>query len=186
MVRSSTGSPRETTRPCRQRAGRRCPAKRARRELWHRAASAAAGVKVQLLADVSDPDRTRRWSSGLLQKVTMTAAPDLMMQGGMQQFEARAGALTPEQRTASMQWLPQLKAQAQRAADECGSDGAMGAVDRDRRRHGEQHAPWRDDLVLCRRRRRHVPAVLDVLRAPAAHCSTRSRPARSSACSRRG
>ena len=48
---------------------------------------------------------------GLLQKVTMTAAPDLLMQGGMQQFEKNAGALTPEQRKAVDAWLPMLKSQ---------------------------------------------------------------------------
>ena len=35
---------------------------------------------------------------GLLQKVAMTAAPDLLMQGGMRQFEQYAGAMTPQQK----------------------------------------------------------------------------------------
>jgi ABC-2 type transport system permease protein len=39
----------------------------------------------------------------------MTAAPDLMMAGGMKQFEKNAGALTPQQRAAVDAWLPQLK-----------------------------------------------------------------------------
>ena len=47
--------------------------------------------------------------NGLLQKVSMTAAPDLMMQGGMKQFEQHAGALTPQQRAAVDAWLPQMK-----------------------------------------------------------------------------
>ena len=42
----------------------------------------------------------------------MTAAPDLMMAGGMKQFEDRAGALTPQQRKAVDAWLPTLKASA--------------------------------------------------------------------------
>jgi ABC-2 type transport system permease protein len=46
---------------------------------------------------------------GLLQKVTMTAAPDLMMQGGIGQFEKHAGRLTPEQRAAVDTWLPTMK-----------------------------------------------------------------------------
>ena len=46
---------------------------------------------------------------GLLQKVTMTAAPDLMMQGGLRQFEENAGALTPQQRAAVDAWLPRLR-----------------------------------------------------------------------------
>ena len=66
------------------------------------------GPRIQLLADVSDRIAPQM-VSGLLQKVTMTAAPDLMMQGGMAQFEKHAGALTPQQRAAVDQWLPALK-----------------------------------------------------------------------------
>ena len=61
---------------------------------------AGGGPSIQLLADVSDPIAPQM-VLGLLQKVTMTAAPDLMMQGGMRQFEAHAGALTPQQRPRS-------------------------------------------------------------------------------------
>jgi ABC-2 type transport system permease protein len=69
------------------------------------------GPKIQLLADVSDRIAPQM-VLGLLQKVTMTAAPDLMMQGGMAQFEKHAGALTSQQRAAVDQWLPMLKSQA--------------------------------------------------------------------------
>ena len=55
---------------------------------------AASGPPIQLLADASDPIAPQM-VQGLLQKVTMTAAPDLVMQGGMKQFEKHAGALTP-------------------------------------------------------------------------------------------
>lgn len=65
-------------------------------------------VRVKLLADVSDPVAPQM-VNGLLQKVSMTAAPDLMMQGGMKQFERYAGTLTPQQRTAVDNWLPQMK-----------------------------------------------------------------------------
>ena len=65
---------------------------------------------IQLLADPSDPIAPQM-VQGLLQKVTMTAAPDLMMQGGMKQFERYAGALTPQQRKAVDEWLPRLKAE---------------------------------------------------------------------------
>jgi ABC-2 type transport system permease protein len=68
------------------------------------------GPAIQLLADVSDriaPPMVQ----GLLQKVTMTAAPDLMMQGGLRQFEKYAGQLTPQQRAAVDAWLPMLRAQ---------------------------------------------------------------------------
>ncbi len=46
---------------------------------------------------------------GLLQKVAMTAAPDLMMEGGLRQFARYAGALTPEQQRAVDDWIPKLK-----------------------------------------------------------------------------
>jgi ABC-2 type transport system permease protein len=46
----------------------------------------------------------------------MTAAPDLMMRGGMKQFEQHAGALTPQQRQAIDEWLPRLKTEAQAPA----------------------------------------------------------------------
>ena len=44
------------------------------------------GVRSSSLADMSD-QIAPQMVGGLLQKVTMTAAPDLMMQGGMKQFE---------------------------------------------------------------------------------------------------
>ena len=72
---------------------------------------AAGGPSVELLADVSDRIAPQM-VLGLLQKVTMTAAPDLMMKGGMAQFEKHAGALTPQQQQAVEQWLPQLRQQA--------------------------------------------------------------------------
>ena len=68
------------------------------------------GVRIRLLADVSDPIAPQM-VNGLLQKVTMTAAPDLMMQGGMKQFEKYAGALTPQQQAAVSEWLPLLRSQ---------------------------------------------------------------------------
>ena len=64
--------------------------------------------RIQLLADPSDPVAPQM-VGGLLQKVSMTAAPDLMMKGGMAQFEKNAGALTPQQRAAVDAWLPQMK-----------------------------------------------------------------------------
>jgi len=81
------------------------------------------GPKIQLLADAADPIAPQM-VLGLLQKVTMTAAPDLMMQGGMVQFERRAGALTPQQRSAVVQWLPTLKSQSSTGGS--GGAGAMG------------------------------------------------------------
>ena len=69
------------------------------------------GPAIQLLADVSDPIAPPM-VQGLLQKVTMTAAPDLMMQGGLKQFEKHAGQLTPQQRAAVDAWLPMLRSEA--------------------------------------------------------------------------
>jgi ABC-2 type transport system permease protein len=66
------------------------------------------GQSIQLLADVSDPIAPQM-VQGLLQKVAMTAAPDLMMQGGIRQFERYAGALTPQQQNAVSAFLPKLK-----------------------------------------------------------------------------
>jgi ABC-2 type transport system permease protein len=63
---------------------------------------------------------------GLLQKVTMTAAPDLLMQGGLRQFERNAGALTPGQRAAVDAWLPRLREDAARPASTGSTAGQMG------------------------------------------------------------
>src|SRR5918998_1991978 len=71
----------------------------------------SVGPSIDLLADVSDRIAPQM-VLGLLQKVTMSAAPDLMMQGGLAQFEKRAGALTDQQRNAVQAWLPMLKQQA--------------------------------------------------------------------------
>ncbi len=89
---------------------------------------ASAGPSIVLLADPSDPVAPQM-VQGLLQKVTMTAAPDLMMMGGMKQFEERAGSLTPQQRKAVDAWLPMLKANGTSGAS-TGGTGSMGmAVD---------------------------------------------------------
>ena len=86
----------------------------------------SSGPAIQLLSDVSDRIAPQM-VLGLLQKVAMTAAPDLMMQGGMRQFEQYAGAMTPQQKTAIDSWLPQLKAQGQ-AGTSAGSSPAAGGM----------------------------------------------------------
>ncbi len=86
---------------------------------------------VQLLADVSDRIAPQI-VYGLLQKVAMTSAPDILMQGGISQFERYAGALTPEQRSAVNAWLPRLKPGAPDATKTAAtpSDGVFGiAID---------------------------------------------------------
>ncbi len=85
--------------------------------------SGRSGVSIKLLSDVSDPIAPQM-VLGLLQKVTMTAAPDLLVRGGLRQFETHAGAMTPQQRTAVDAWLPQLKPGAGAAG---GADGSGGA-----------------------------------------------------------
>ena len=89
---------------------------------------AATGPAIDLLSDPSDPIAPQM-VLGLLQKVTMTAAPDLLMQGGMKQFEKNAGALTPEQRKAVDAWLPMLKSQGSQGSGTAGS-GGMGITTR--------------------------------------------------------
>jgi ABC-2 type transport system permease protein len=81
------------------------------------------GPPIALLADPSDPVAPNM-VGGLLQKVAMTAAPDLMMQGGIRQFETHAGQLTPQQKAAVDAWIPMLKADGSSASP--GGGSAMG------------------------------------------------------------
>jgi ABC-2 type transport system permease protein len=87
---------------------------------------AGGGPSIQLLSDVSDRIAPQM-VLGLLQKVAMTAAPDLLMQGGLHQFEKYAGAMTPQQKAAVDDWLPRLKAQGRSGGAGSGepSAGAM-------------------------------------------------------------
>lgn len=91
-------------------------------ESFGRTGFGGSDVKIQILADVSDPIAPQM-VLGLLQKVTMTAAPDLLMAGGMKQFEDRAGPLTPAQRAAVDAWLPRLKAGAGAGNGAAGGSG---------------------------------------------------------------
>jgi len=75
------------------------------------------GVPIELLSDPSDAVAPQV-VAGLLQKVVMTALPDLYMRRGVGQFERYTGGLTPRQRQAVDLWLPRLRAQA--AADSGG------------------------------------------------------------------
>jgi ABC-2 type transport system permease protein len=88
--------------------------------------SGRAGASIQLLSDVSDRIAPQM-VLGLLQKVTMTAAPDLLMTGAMRQFEQYAGAMTAQQRTAVNEWMPRLRAQSQAASD-AGPDATTSAA----------------------------------------------------------
>lgn len=86
-----------------------------------------SGPPIQLLADVSDRIAPQM-VLGLLQKVAMTAAPDLLMRGGMRQFEQYGGALTPQQQTAVDAWMPRLKEQGQKAAAAPSTDAPAGGM----------------------------------------------------------
>jgi ABC-2 type transport system permease protein len=78
------------------------------------------GPAIQLLSDVSDRIAPQM-VLGLLQKVAMTAAPDLLMQGGIRQFEKYAGGMTPQQKAAVDEWLPTLKEQGKTAGTGSGT-----------------------------------------------------------------
>jgi ABC-2 type transport system permease protein len=86
--------------------------------------SGGSGPAIQLLSDVSDRIAPQV-VLGLIQKVAMTAAPDLLMQGGMRQFEKYGGALTPKQRAAIDQWTPILRPQG-KVGGQTGSSAAPG------------------------------------------------------------
>ena len=79
------------------------------------------GVPIQLLSDPSDPIAPQV-VGGLLQKVVMSAMPDLFMKRGLGEFERYTGGLTPRQRQVVDQWLPQLSARA--ARDSAGAPAA--------------------------------------------------------------
>ena len=71
------------------------------------------GTPLQLLSDPSDPIAPQV-VGGLLQKIVMTAMPDVFMQRGIGQFERYAGGLTPQQKQAMDRLLPRLRARAER------------------------------------------------------------------------
>jgi ABC-2 type transport system permease protein len=68
----------------------------------------SSAVKVQILADVSDPIAPQV-VNGLLQKVSFTAAPDLMADQGIRMFEQYGGGLTPTQRQSIDVWKGELE-----------------------------------------------------------------------------
>lgn len=71
--------------------------------LFYSDEAAAPELKVQLLADVSDPVAPQV-VAGLLQKVAFTAAPLTMATEGLSMFEKYAGPMTPDQRKVFDQW----------------------------------------------------------------------------------
>ena len=90
------------------------------------------GPPIELLSDPSDAVAPQI-VGGLLQKVVMTGTPDLFMQRGIGQFERFGGGLTAQQRRAVDQWLPELRARAERESAQGGAgtlgDSAGGGLD---------------------------------------------------------
>lgn len=81
-----------------------------------------AAPKIELLADKSDPIAPQM-VQGLLQKVSFTAAPDMLATEGMGMLEKYGGALTPEQRASLERWqklLADNSADAKEAASNLG------------------------------------------------------------------
>jgi len=66
--------------------------------------------KVELLADPSDPIAPQM-VQGLLQKVSFTAAPDILASEGMGMLEKYGGPLTPAQHASMEQWQKELASQ---------------------------------------------------------------------------
>jgi ABC-2 type transport system permease protein len=99
----------------------------ARRVFWNTTASAAGAgdVKVQLLADVSDPVAPQM-VLGLLQKVSFTAAPDAMAVEGLEMFEKYTGPMTPAQKQASDSWLAQVRQESATSSSSPSTASAFG------------------------------------------------------------
>lgn len=85
---------------------------------------APGAPEVEILSDPSNPIAAQM-AVGLLQKVGMTAMPDLFVRGSMDTFERHAGALTAEQRAAVEQWQQSLQAGTQPGQGGGGQAGAM-------------------------------------------------------------
>ena len=84
---------------------------------------AGGGQAITLLSDPSDPIAPQV-VAGLLQKVAMTAMPEMLAQNGIEKFERYSGPLTPQQRRSMDTWLPLLKQQSLGVPDSAGGDSA--------------------------------------------------------------
>lgn len=81
------------------------------------------GAHVVLLADKSDPVAPQM-VMGLLQKVAMTAAPDVFARHGIEVLDQVGGGLTATQRTSIDRWLPLLKENAETASTDTSGTGS--------------------------------------------------------------
>ncbi|MFN0134749.1 MAG: ABC transporter permease [Phycisphaerae bacterium] len=84
------------------------------------------GAAIDLLADRSDPVAPQMLN-GLLQKTAMTAAPDLMINRGLDMFRKYAGGLTDAQQAAMDLFLPQLRGMAAGGAESKPTTGTASA-----------------------------------------------------------
>ena len=84
-------------------------------------ASPGSGPKLKLLADTSDPIAPQV-ISGLLQKVAMTAMPDVMAQSGIDQVDRWGGDLTAEQKARLQKNVEALRQRGQGSSE----PGAVG------------------------------------------------------------
>lgn len=80
--------------------------------------------RITLLEDVSD-QIAPQMVYGLLQKVAMTSAPDILMKNGLATFAHFAGGLTPEQQAAVNSWLPELRRASTTASGQAQTTGAV-------------------------------------------------------------
>jgi len=78
---------------------------------------------IEILADSSDPVAPQMLS-GLLQGLAMTASPDSLMQGGIDQLKKWGGPLTPEQKQAIEQAMQFMKKPADNGDKEGNSNNA--------------------------------------------------------------
>lgn len=82
------------------------------------------GPEVEVLVDPANPIAAGM-IVGVLQKVELTAPPDMFVCGSLAAFERFAGALTPEQRRAVEEWQKYLELEAEEAAPGGGSAEAL-------------------------------------------------------------
>jgi ABC-2 type transport system permease protein len=87
----------------------------------------AAGPKLRLLADTSDPIAPQV-VSGLLQKVAMTSMPDVMAQSGIEQIDRWGGGLSAEQKATLQKNVDALRRSTPGGSAAQG-DGDRGLVD---------------------------------------------------------
>lgn len=87
---------------------------------------AEGGPRLQVLADTSDPIAPQVFT-GLLQKVAMTAMPDVMAETGIEQLDRWGGDLTPEQKARLRQSVASLREETRTEAGS-GPDAGGGLV----------------------------------------------------------